>query len=164
MSLNRNPPDDSRAQVPQQQNLLGTAKATGVFEHFGDAVEKAGLGALLRGPGPFTIFAPTDSAFERLPEGRLDSLYQPENQLELAAILNFHIVAGRKSAADVGKWPSVRTVHGQAASVMKTRDGLRIGGARITTADIASRNGVIHGIDQVNIPTATTATGREDEA
>jgi len=164
MSSTRKPHDESRTPTLAQQHLLGTAKATGVFEHFGDAVEKAGLGNLLRGPGPFTIFAPTDTAFERLPAGRLDSLYLPENQPELAAIVNYHIVAGRKSAADLGKWPSVRTVHGQAASVTRARDGMRVGGARVTNADIASRNGVIHAIDQVNIPTATTATGREEEA
>ncbi len=137
------------------QNLLDTAAANGTFKTFGRAVAKAGLNETLRGQGPFTVFAPTDAAFEKLPSGKLEELFKPENKDELASILNYHVVNGRKSAADVGKWENARTVNGQAAPVKLAGDMLSIDGAQITLADIATSNGVIHGIDKVNMPTAT---------
>jgi len=137
------------------KNLLDTAAANGTFKTFGKAVEKAGLNETLRGPGPFTVFAPTDAAFEKLPAGRLEVLFQPENKSELTAILNYHIVNGRRSAADVRKWDSARTVNGQPAPIKLQGDQVRIGDAKITSADIGSSNGVIHAIDMVNMPTVT---------
>jgi uncharacterized surface protein with fasciclin (FAS1) repeats len=137
------------------RNLLDTAAANGTFKTFGKAVEKAGLNETLRGPGPFTVFAPTDAAFEKLPAGRLEVLFQPENKSELAAILNYHIVNGRRSAADVRKWDSARTVNGQPAPIKLQGDQVRICDAQITSADIESSNGVIHAIDMVNMPTVT---------
>jgi len=115
----------------------------------------------LRGPGPFTVFAPTDAAFEKLPVGKLEELFKPENKLELGSILNYHLIKGRKSVADVGKWPSARTVHGQAAPIKLTGDKVSIDGAEVTSGDIPSSNGVIHGIDKVNIPTPTPATTKQ---
>ena len=137
------------------RNLLDTAAANGTFKTFGKAVEKAGLNETLRGPGPFTVFAPTDAAFEKLPAGRLEALFKPENKSELTAILNYHIVSGRKSVADVRKWESARTVNGQPAPIKLQGEQLRIDDAQVTSADIDSSNGVIHAIDKVNMPKMT---------
>lgn len=137
------------------RNLLDTASALGTFTRFTEAVEKAGLSETLRGAGPYTVFAPTDTAFANLPAGRLEALYKPENKAELAALLNYHIVDGRRSAADVGKWDAARTINGQPAPILLSGDEVRIDGAQLVSLDIASSNGVIHGIDKVNIPTPT---------
>ena len=115
-------------------------------------MEKAGLGDTLRGPGPFTVFAPTDAAFEQLPAGRLETLFKPENKAELTSILNYHVLNGRKSAADVGKWDAAKTINGQSAPIKMTEGKVSIDGAQVTSADIGSSNGVIHGIDKVNMP------------
>ncbi|WP_295362135.1 fasciclin domain-containing protein [Arenimonas sp.] len=134
------------------RNLLDTAADNGSFKTFGIAVEKAGLAETLRGPGQFTVFAPTDAAFEKLPAGRLEALLKPENKAELASILNYHVVGGRKTAEDLGKWESARTVNGQSAPVKRVDGKVSIDGAQVTTADILSANGIIHGIDKVNMP------------
>jgi uncharacterized surface protein with fasciclin (FAS1) repeats len=133
-------------------NVLDTAAANGSFKTFGIAVEKAGLSEKLRGPGPFTIFAPTDAAFKLLPEGRMDTLFKPENKEELASLVNYHVVSGRKTAEEIGKWENAKTVGGQSAPIKLTEGKVSIDGARVTSADIASSNGVIHGIDKVNMP------------
>ena len=138
-------------------NVLDTCAANGSFKTFGTAVEKAGLSDTLRGPGPFTLFAPTDAAFDKLPAGRLETLFKPENKAELASILNYHVVNGRKSAGDVGKWENARTVHGQDAPIKMTDGKWSIDGAKVTAADIGSGNGVIHGIDKVNMPAKAKA-------
>jgi len=135
------------------KNLVDTAAANGSFKTFGKAIEHAGMSDTLRGEGPFTVFAPTDAAFDKLPSGKLDNLFKPENKEELVSLLNYHVVSGRKSVADVGKWEAARTVNGQAAPITLANDKISIDGAQVTSADIASSNGVIHGIDKVNIPT-----------
>lgn len=137
-------------------NLLDTAAANGQFKTFGKAVELAGMGDKLRSVGPYTVFAPTDAAFARLPAGKLEQLMKPESKSELQSILNYHVVDGRKSAADVGKWESARTLHGQSAPIKVSDNKVRIDGALVTDADIATSNGVIHGIDKVNLPAAAT--------
>ena len=133
-------------------NVLDTAAAQGTFKTFGTAVEKAGLAETLRGTGPFTVFAPTDAAFEKLPEGRLEALFKPENKAELSSIVNYHVLSGRKSAADVGKWEAAKTINGQSAPIKMADGKVTIDGALVTSADIGSSNGVIHGIDKVNVP------------
>lgn len=135
------------------KNLLDTAAANGSFKTFGKAIERAGMSDTLRGVGPFTVFAPTDSAFENLPAGKLDNLFKPENKEELVSLLNYHLVNGRKTVADIGKWEAARTVNGQPAPITVANDKVSIDGAQVTSADIDSSNGVIHGIDKVNIPT-----------
>jgi len=135
------------------KNLVDTAAANGSFKTFGKAIEHAGMSETLRGEGPFTVFAPTDAAFDKLPSGKLDNLFKPENKEELVSLLNYHVVSGRKSVADVGKWEAARTVNGQSAPITLANDKISIDGAQVTSADIASSNGVIHGIDKVNIPT-----------
>ncbi|TLY51943.1 MAG: fasciclin domain-containing protein [Gammaproteobacteria bacterium] len=147
---------NNQPNTPSAQNLVDTAAANGTFKTFGRAVEKAALGETLRGPGPFTIFAPTDAAFEKLPAGTLEHLFKPENKEELVGVLNYHVLKGRKSSADIGKWDSAKTVQGQLAPIKLTDGKVSIDGANLTVADIASSNGVIHGIDKVNMPAPTT--------
>jgi uncharacterized surface protein with fasciclin (FAS1) repeats len=139
--------------TPNSKNLVDTAAANGSFKTFGKAIDRAGMSDTLRGAGPFTVFAPTDAAFDKLPAGKLDNLFKPENKEELVSLLNYHVVSGRKTVADVGKWESARTVNGQPAPITLTNDQVSIDGALVTSADIGSSNGVIHGIDKVNIPT-----------
>jgi uncharacterized surface protein with fasciclin (FAS1) repeats len=135
------------------KNLVDTAAANGSFKTFGKAIERAGMSDTLRGVGPFTIFAPTDAAFEKLPTGKLENLFKDENKKELVSLLNYHVVSGRKLIADVGKWEAARTVNGQAAPITMADDKVSIDGALVTSADIDSSNGILHGIDKVNIPT-----------
>lgn len=135
------------------KNLLDTAAANGSFKTFGKAIERAGMGDTLRGEGPFTIFAPTDAAFDKLPAGKLENLFKPENKEELVSLLNYHVVSGRKMVADIGKWQAAKTINGQSAPIKLANDKVSIDGALVTSADIDSSNGVIHGIDKVNIPT-----------
>lgn len=139
----------------QGKNLLDTAAANGSFKTFARAVSQSGLKDTLAGPGPFTVFAPTDAAFAKLPPGTLEGWLKPENKAELTSILNYHLVNGRRSKEDIGKWESARTVNGQPAPIQLANDKLSIDGAEVTLADIASTNGVIHGIDKVNIPAST---------
>ncbi|MGG6461747.1 fasciclin domain-containing protein [Solilutibacter silvestris] len=139
--------------TPNTKNLLDTAAADGSFKTFGKAIEQAGMSDTLRGTGPFTVFAPTDAAFDKLPAGKLDNLFKPENKQELVSLLNYHVMNGRKSVADIGKWEAARTVNGQSAPIKLANDKVSIDGALVTTGDINSSNGVIHGIDKVNIPT-----------
>lgn len=107
----------------------------------------------LQGKGPFTLFVPTDAAFDKLPPGQIDSLLKPENKAELVSVVNYHVLAGRSSAADVGKMPAVKTVNGLSAPIEMSGSKVTIDGAVVTEPDIASSNGVLHGIDKVNIPT-----------
>lgn len=135
------------------KNLVDTAAANGSFKTFGKAIERAGMSDTLRGVGPFTIFAPTDDAFDKLPSGKLDNLFKPENKDELVSLLNYHVVSGRKLVADIGKWEAAKTVNGQSAPITMAKDKVSIDGALVTSADIGSSNGIIHAIDKVNIPT-----------
>ena len=144
--------------------LLEVAAANGAFVKFGEAVEKAGLSDTLRGDGPFTVFAPTDNAFARLPAGRLDELFDPANKAELVSLVNYHILKGRRSLADVGKWQSARTIQGQAAPVTLEGNDIRIDGARVLYADIPSTNGFIHGIDALMTPVAAATLTRPASA
>ena len=138
--------------TPSTKNLVDTAAANGSFKTFGKAIERAGMSDTLRGVGPFTIFAPTDAAFDKLPADKLEYLFQPENKEELVSLLNYHVVSGRKLVADIGKWEAAKTVNGQSAPIKLTNDKVSIDGALVTSADIGSSNGIIHGIDKVNIP------------
>ena len=138
--------------TPFTKNLVDTAAANGSFTIFGKALERAGMGDTLRGAGPFTVFAPTDAAFDKLPAGKLDNLLKPENKDELLSLLNYHVVSGRKLAADIGKWDAARTVNGQSAPITMDKGKVSIDGALVTSADIGASNGILHAIDKVNIP------------
>ncbi len=135
------------------KNVVDNAAAAGSFKTFGKALRESGLADTLRGAGPFTVLAPTDAAFEQLPAGKLDSLLKPENKQELISILNYHVLAGRSSAAEIGKMSEAKTVNGAVAPVKLADGKISFGEATFVTSDIASSNGVVHGIDKVNIPT-----------
>ena len=139
--------------IPSTGNILDTAAALGTFKTFAAAIERAGLNDTLNGPGPFTVFAPTDAAFEKLPAGRLETLFKPENKAELASLVNYHVINGRKLVGDMKSWVTTRTVNGQSVPIKVTSSTISFDGATVTAADIGSSNGIIHGIDKVNIPT-----------
>ena len=152
-TMNTSPSASSTPSAPSTLDLIDTAAANGSFKNFGRAIQQAGMTDTLRGEGPFTVFAPTDAAFDKLPAGKLDTLLKPENKDELVSLLNYHVIRGRKTTSDLGKWEQARMVNGQSAPIKLVDRRVNIGGAQVTSADIASRNGLIHGIDTVNIPT-----------
>jgi uncharacterized surface protein with fasciclin (FAS1) repeats len=133
-------------------DIVDTAVAAGSFKTLVAAVTAADLGSTLKGAGPFTVFAPSDDAFAKLPAGTIDGLLKPENKAKLAGILTYHVMAGKVMAADVsGKKLEPATVNGQALHVDGT-SGVAINGAKVVTADISCTNGVIHVIDTVLMP------------
>ena len=138
------------------RNLLETAAARDEFKTFSKALDAAGMGDTLRSAGPYTLFAPTDAAFAKLPSGKLDSLMKPENRKELISVLNYHIVAGSKNAAELGKMSKTTTLAGRDAPIAFSGSQLSFDGAQVTTADIGSSNGVLHAIDRVNLPAASS--------
>lgn len=115
------------------------------------AVKAAGLAETLSGDGPFTVFAPTNEAFAKLPEGTVETLLKPENKEKLAAVLTYHVVAGKVMAADV-KAGKVATVNGAEATITVKDGAVMIDGAKVVTTDIVGKNGVIHVIDTVIMP------------
>ena len=133
-------------------DIVDTAVSAGSFETLVKAVQAAGLVDTLKGDGPFTVFAPTDEAFAKLPAGTLESLLKDKDQL--AAILTYHVVAGKKMASDVVGADSLDTVQGSALNI-DTSDGVQVGGASVVKTDIHTSNGVIHVIDTVLLPPAS---------
>jgi uncharacterized surface protein with fasciclin (FAS1) repeats len=138
---------------PSKKTVVDTAVANGSFKTFSNALRTAGMVDTLQGKGPFTLFAPTDAAFDKLPKGQLENLLKPENKDELVALLNYHVLAGRSSVADVSKMATAMTINGLSAPIELSGTKVIIDGALVTAPDIASSNGVLHGIDKVNIPT-----------
>ena len=132
-------------------DIVDTAVA-GKFNTLVAAVKAAGLVDTLKGPGPFTVFAPTDEAFAKLPAGTLESLLKPENKEKLQTILTYHVVAGKVMAKDVAKLKSAKTVEGRSITVSTTGGGVMINDATVTKADVAASNGVIHVVDSVILP------------
>jgi uncharacterized surface protein with fasciclin (FAS1) repeats len=131
------------------KDIVDTAVSAGSFKTLVTAVKAAGLVKTLKGAGPFTVFAPTDEAFAKLPKGTLENLLKPENKAKLAAILTYHVIPGKVMAADIsGKMLEVATVQGANISVNAT-DGVKINGASVVAADVGASNGVIHAIDTV---------------
>lgn len=134
------------------KDIVDTAAGAGKFETLITAAKAAGLVETLKGAGPFTVFAPTDEAFAKLPKGTVEDLLKPENKAKLAAILTYHVIPGKVMAADIkGKKTNVKTVQGGELAVDAT-DGVKINDATVTTADVAASNGVIHIIDTVVMP------------
>jgi len=135
-------------------DIVTTAVEAGSFKTLTAAVQAAGLVETLQSKGPFTVFAPTDEAFAKLPAGTVESLLKPENKGQLVAVLTYHVVAGQVKAADVVKLNGAATVNGQQVAI-KVADGkVTIDQATVVTADIPCSNGVIHVIDQVIRPSA----------
>jgi len=135
------------------KNLVDTVASQGSFKTFGRALQAAGLVETLKSAGPYTVFAPTDAAFEKLPAGKLDNWLKPENKAELISVLKYHVTPGRVLAADVGKLSQTKTEQGETAKIRMTGDKVTINDANVTLTDIASSNGVIHPIDTVLVPT-----------
>lgn len=135
------------------KDIVDTAVAAGSFTTLAAALKAADLVTTLKGTGPFTVFAPTDEAFKKLPAGTVENLLKPENKAQLAAILTYHVVAGNVKAADVVKLTEATTVQGGKVAI-KVTDGqvLLNGNSTVTTADIAASNGTIHVIDTVLMP------------
>lgn len=132
-------------------DIVDTAANAGQFKTLVAAVKAAGLVETLKGEGPFTVFAPNDAAFEKLPKGTLELLLKPENKEKLTNILTYHVVAGKVMAKDAAKLTEAETVFGQKLSIDAT-DGVKIDGAKVISADIECTNGVIHVIDSVILP------------
>lgn len=132
-------------------DIVDTAVA-GKFNTLVAAVKAAGLVDTLKGPGPFTVFAPTDAAFAKLPAGTLESLLKPENKAKLQSILTYHVVSGKVMASDVVKLTSAKTVEGQTVAIKTSNNAVMVNNATVTKTDIATSNGVIHVIDTVLLP------------
>ena len=135
-----------------KMDIVDTAVSAGSFNTLVAAVQAAGLAETLKGEGPFTVFAPTDDAFAKLPAGTLDDLLKPENKDKLAAILTYHVVSGKVMAKDVMIMKEAKTVNGQSVMVSMEADTVMIDNAKVVTADIECTNGVIHVIDTVILP------------
>ena len=136
----------------QGKDIVDTAVGAGQFKTLAAALGAAGLVDTLKGTGPFTVFAPTDAAFAKLPAGTVEMLLKPENKAKLTAILTYHVVAGKVMAADVVKVTSAKTVQGGSVAVKVTGGKVTIDAANVVTTDIAASNGVIHVIDTVLMP------------
>jgi len=130
-------------------DIVDTAVAAGQFQTLVTAVKAAGLVETLKGDGPFTVFAPTDEAFAKLPAGTIEALLK--DKAKLTAILTYHVVPGKVMAADVVSLTSAKTVQGQSVTI-DTTSGVKIDGANVVKADIETSNGVIHVIDTVILP------------
>ena len=137
-----------------RKDIVDTAVGAGSFKTLVAAVQAAGLVETLKGAGPFTVFAPTDEAFAKLPAGTVESLLKPENKEKLVAVLTYHVVPGKVMAADVVKLTEAPTVQGSKAKVKVVDGTVMIDNAKVVKTDIETSNGVIHVIDAVILPPA----------
>ena len=147
----------ARAAEPATKNIVETAVAAGSFNTLVAAIKAAGLVESLSGTGPFTVFAPTDEAFAKLPKGTLESLLLPENKDKLVSILTYHVVPGKVMSGEVVKLEKAKTVQGREVKVsskkhLYKKGTVQINDANVVNADIAASNGVIHVIDAVLLP------------
>ena len=142
----------SPARAQQTKDIVDTAVAAGSFKTLAKALTAADLVGTLKGAGPFTVFAPTDEAFAKLPAGTLDNLLRPENKAMLVRVLTYHVVPGRVMAADVVKINSAKAVSGDSLHIKATAGNVMVDKARVAKTDIIASNGVIHVIDSVLLP------------
>jgi uncharacterized surface protein with fasciclin (FAS1) repeats len=140
------------AVAAEKKDIVDTAVGAGSFKTLVAAVQAAGLVDTLKGKGPFTVFAPTDEAFAKLPKGTVESLLKPENKEKLIAILTYHVVPGKVMAKDVVKLTEAKTVQGSAVKIAAKDGKVSVDGANVVKADIETSNGVIHVIDSVILP------------
>ena len=142
------------AGLVQARDIVDTAIGAGSFKTLVSAIQAAGLVETLKGSGPFTVFAPTDAAFAKLPPATLADLLKPENKAKLAAILTYHVVPGKVMSADIaGKRLSPKSVQGDTLDINAMRaDNVMVDSARVVQVDVAADNGVIHVIDTVVMP------------
>jgi uncharacterized surface protein with fasciclin (FAS1) repeats len=139
--------------LPNNQNVLQIAAADGGFNTLLAAVKAAGLTDVLKGTGPFTIFAPSDEAFTRFPDGTVDRLLKPENKAELIRVLSYHAIADKLPSSELrGKKFNRKSVEGSELTIDGTNDRIMVNKAKVVTPDLAASNGVLHVIDSVMIP------------
>ena len=141
------------------KDIVDTAVAAGNFKTLAAALTEAGLVDALKGEGPFTVFAPTDDAFAKLPKGTVETLLKPENRDQLVSILTYHVVSGKTGSKDVVKLSAAATLNGQRVDIKTEGGAVMIDGARVTKADIEASNGVIHVIDTVLMPATENIVG-----
>ncbi len=137
---------------PGNQDIVDTAVGAGQFKTLAAALKSADLVNTLKGPGPFTVFAPTDEAFAKLPAGTVENLLKPENKAKLTAILTYHVLPGAVKAEQVTKLHEAKTVNGAMVKVSTKGGKVTINDATLVNADIGASNGVIHVIDKVILP------------
>ena len=136
-----------------EADIFDSADQAGQFKTLGGELKAGGLIETLKGPGPFTVFAPTDAAFAKLPAGTVDNLLKPENKAKLVQILTYHVVPGKiMSTSLAGKKTNAKTVEGDTLTIDASMGGVTVNGAKVVSADVAADNGVIHVIDTVVIP------------
>ena len=140
------------ARAAEKKDVVDTAVAADDFNTLVAAVKAAGLVETLKGEGPFTVFAPTDAAFKKLPKGTLESLLKPENKKKLVGILTYHVVPGKVMAADVVKLKDAKTVQGSKVTIKVDGRKVMVDKANVVKTDIVCKNGVIHVIDAVILP------------
>jgi uncharacterized surface protein with fasciclin (FAS1) repeats len=138
--------------APAQKSIVAVASEAGSFDTLVAALKAADLVGALEGAGPFTVFAPTDEAFAKLPAGTVENLLRPENKDKLQAILKYHVTSGRVMASQARTLTSAPTLEGSPLPIAASDSGLRVGGAKVVQADIEAANGVIHVIDTVVLP------------
>lgn len=139
--------------MEKQFDIVDTALTAGNFSTLAAALGAAGLIEALKSEGPFTVFAPTDDAFAKIPAQALSGLLQPENKEKLAAILSYHVVPGKVTSHEVANLSSATTLQGQALTISK-QDGVKINDAKVIAPDVEATNGIIHVIDTVLMPAA----------
>jgi uncharacterized surface protein with fasciclin (FAS1) repeats len=132
-------------------DIVAVASSAGSFNTLVAAVKAAGLVETLQGPGPFTVFAPTDEAFAKLPKGTVETLLKPENKAKLVSVLTYHVLAGKVMASDV-KTMKAKTVNGQSLTVTVSSGAVTVDNAKVIKTDVMAENGVIHVIDTVVLP------------
>ena len=134
-------------------DIVDTATSNGSFTTLVAAVKAAGLVNTLKGPGPFTVFAPTDAAFKKLPVGTVENLLKPENKAQLTKVLTYHVVPGKVMARDIsGKKTNAKTVEGSTVAIDASSASVKVDNATVSMADVNASNGVIHVIDSVIMP------------
>ena len=144
-----------RSAEAQAKDIVDVAVEAGSFNTLAAALTAADLVDVLKGEGPFTVFAPTDEAFAKLPEGTVEELLKPENKAQLAAILTYHVVPGKVMASEVVTLSSAVTVNGQSVTITVDDSGVKVDNANVIQTDIEASNGLIHVIDSVILPAPT---------
>ena len=144
--------EKSSAAAAGKKDIVDVATSAGDFNTLAAALKAAGLVDTLKGAGPFTVFAPTDAAFKKLPAGTVEDLLKPENKQKLTSILTYHVASGAVGSSEVAKLDSVKTVNGKSVSIKAEGGTVKVGSAQVTKADIKASNGVIHVIDTVLLP------------
>jgi uncharacterized surface protein with fasciclin (FAS1) repeats len=146
-----------------QKDIVDTAVTAGTFNTLATALQAAGLVDTLRGKGPFTVFAPTDEAFSKLPAGAVESLLKPENKDKLKAILLYHVISGDVTAAQVVKLSSAKTIDGWDLKLTINDGTVMVNDAKVVKADVLASNGMIHVIDTVLLPKDQVHGGKDED-